>query len=54
MFVKQVLFLITLTVDKRHTFLQMYNPCQKSWYTYEFLHTDDLRVSRTFGKHCRT
>ena len=43
---KQALFLVT-TEDQLYTFLQMYNPCLKSWYTYSFLHTGYLGVSRT-------
>ena len=34
MFIKQMLFSITLAGSKIFLLLQMYNPCQKSWYTY--------------------
>ena len=53
MLMKQVLFLITLAEDRRYTFIQIYNPCLKSCYIYNFLHTDDLGVSRTCSKQCR-
>ena len=39
MFMKQVLFSITLTEDKRYTFLQMYSPYLKFRYIYKLFYT---------------